>query len=110
MPESPPTNGLPGYLPYTEASAPLSWARLCIGSAEGDSSIPLTIRGLLTPSSQVELCWSSAANKLYQVQCSSDLSEHQWTNLGGPIAGTGASRRAVDAVESQRFYRVLEFP
>jgi hypothetical protein len=97
-------------LPRTEATAPLSWARLCIDSAEGDPTIPLTIRGLLTPSSQVELCWSSAANKLYQLQCCSDLSERQWTNLGSPIAGTGANRRVVDAVESQRFYRVLEFP
>jgi hypothetical protein len=100
----------PVSLPYTEATAPLSWARLCIGSAEGDPSIPLTIRGLLTPSSQVELCWSSVSNRLYQLQCCSDLSEQQWTNLGSPIAGTGANRRAVDAVESQRFYRVLEFP
>ena len=97
-------------LPRTIATAPLSWARLCIGSAEVDPSVPLTIRGLLTPSSQVELCWSSASTKLYQLQCCSDLSENQWTNLGSPMAGTGANRRAVDAVESQRFYRVLEFP
>ena len=97
-------------LPYTTATAALSWARLCIGSAEGDRSIPLTIRGLLTPSSQVELCWSSAANKLYQLQCCSDLSEQQWTNLDSPTAGTGSTRRAVDAAESQKFFRVLEFP
>lgn len=100
----------PISLPYTIATAPLSWARLCIGSAEGDPTIPLSIRALLTPSSQVELSWSSVSNKLYQLQCCSDLSEAQWTNLGSPIAGTGASHRAVDAVESQRFYRVLEFP
>lgn len=100
----------PEQLPRTEATAPLSWARLCIDSAEGDPTIPLTIRGLLTPSLQVELCWTSVSNKLYQLQCCSDLSEQQWTNLGSPIACTGASHSAVDAVESQRFYRVLEFP
>jgi hypothetical protein len=110
VPEGPPTNGLPGYLAYTQAAAPLSWARLCIGSAEGDPSVPLTIRSLLTPSSQVELCWISAANKLYQLQCCSDLSEQQWTNLGSPMAGTGASHGAIDAVASQKFYRILEFP
>ncbi len=97
-------------LPYTTATAPLSWARLCIGAAEGDRSIPLIIRGLLTPSSQVELCWSSISNRLYQVQCCSDLSEQQWTNLDSPTAGTGSTRRAVDAAESQKFFRVLEFP
>lgn len=103
-----PDNGT--SIPYTIATAPLSWARICIDSAEGDPSIPLAIRGLLTPSSQVELCWSSVAGKLYQLQFCSDLSEQQWTNLGSPIAGTGANRGAVDVAESQRFYRVLEFP
>ncbi len=100
----------PDSLPRTEATAPLSWARLCIGSAEGDPSIPVTIRRLLTGSSQVELSWGSFTNKLYQLQCCSDLSEKQWTNLCSPMAGTGASHCAIDAVESQQFYRVLEFP
>ena len=31
-------------------------------------------------------------------------------HLGSPIAGTGASHRAIEAVESQKFYRILEFP
>ena len=95
---------------YTVATAPLSWARLCIGSAVASPGIPVTIRRVLTGSSQVELSWGSFTNRLYQLQCCSDLSEHQWTNLGSPIAGTGASHRAIDAVESQRFYRILEFP
>jgi hypothetical protein len=98
------------YLGYTVATAPLSWARLCVGSAVESSGVPLTIRHVLTGSSQVELSWASFTNRLYQLQCCSDLSEHQWTNLGSPIAGTGASHLAIDAVESQRFYRILEFP
>jgi hypothetical protein len=97
-------------LPYTEATAPLSWARICVGSAVPSSGIPVTIRRLLIGSSQVELSWGSFTNKLYQLQCCSDLSEPQWTNLGSPMAGTGVSHLAIDAEESQRFYRILEFP
>jgi len=100
----------PGVMGYTVTTAPLTWARLCIGSAEGNPSVPLTIRRLLTASSQVQLSWGAFTNRLYQLQCCSDLSEPQWTDLGSPIAGTGASHRAIDAVESQRFYRILEFP
>ncbi len=100
----------PGMSGYTVATAPLSWARLCIGSAVESSGVPLTIRRVLTGSSQVELSWSSFTNRLYQLQCCLDLSEQQWTSLGSPMAGTGASHHAIDAVESQRFYRILEFP
>ncbi len=100
----------PESLPYTVVTAPLSWARLCVGSAVGSQGTPVTIRRLPTGSSQVELSWGSFTNKLYQLQCCSDLSEPQWTNLGSPIIGTGATQGAIEAVESQRFYRVLEFP
>jgi hypothetical protein len=99
-----------GTAGYTMTTAPLSWARLCIGSAVASPGIPVTIRRAPTGSSQIELSWGSFTNRLYQLQCCSDLSKHQWTNLGSPIASTGASHRAIDAVESQRFYRILEFP
>jgi hypothetical protein len=110
VPESTPVDGLPGHLPYTQATAPLSWARLCIGSAVASPGIPLTICRALTGSSQVELSWAAVTNRLYQMQCCSDLCEPQWTNLGSPIAGAGVGRCAIDAAESQRFYRILEFP
>jgi hypothetical protein len=100
----------PDTCAYTVATAPLSWARLCVGSAVASPGIPVTIRRAPTSSPQVELSWGSFTNRLYQLQCGSDLSEHQWTNLGSPIAGTSASHCAVDAVESQKFYRILEFP
>ncbi len=100
----------PDTCAYTVATAPLSWARLCVGSAVASPGIPLTIRRLLTGSSQVELSWASFTNRLYQVQCCSDLSQQQWTILGSPMAGTGVTHLAIDTVESQRFYRVLEFP
>ncbi len=100
----------PYYLGYTAATASLSWAGLCVGSAAESPGIPVTIRRLLTGSPQIELSWGAVTNRLYQLQFCSDLSEQQWTNLGSPMAGTGAGRLAIDAVESQRFYRVLEFP
>jgi hypothetical protein len=100
----------PDTCAYTQATAPLSWARLCIGSAVASPGIPLTICRALTGSSQVELSWAAVTNRLYQLQACSDLCEQQWSNLGSPIAGAGVGRCAIDAAESQRFYRVLEFP
>jgi len=94
-------------------SAPLSWARLCIGSAVESSGVPLTIHRMLTGISQVELSWSSFTNGLYQLQGCSDLAGNVWTDWGMPMIGTGTTNRAVDAVEpgtAQRFYRILEFP
>ena len=51
--------------------------------------------------------WESVAGACYQVQCSADLTS--WSDVGVPIAGTGApmswSAAAVDA--DGNFYRVV---
>ena len=60
--------------------------------------------------SQVEVCWNSVTNLLYQVQYKSALTANEWTNLGPPVTGTG-SDCITDAVTSeQRFYRVILAP
>jgi hypothetical protein len=103
----------PWALPSAMATAPLSWARFCIGSAIENSGVPLSISGMLTGSSQVELSWNSSTNGLYQLQCCSDLAGNVWTDFGIPMIGTGTTNRAADAVEpgtAQRFYRILKFP
>ena len=99
-----------GISGYTVTTAPLSWARICIGSDGQSSGVPLAIRSLLPASSQVELSWGALTNRLYQVQGCSDLSASQWRDLGSPVAATGASQRAISAVEPQGFFRILEFP
>jgi hypothetical protein len=63
--------------------------------------------------SQVEICWQSATNVIYQLQYQSALTGGQWTNLGAPIAGDGSRKCVTDPIlegEPQRFYRTATFP
>jgi hypothetical protein len=60
--------------------------------------------------SQIQVCWNSVSNLLYQVQYLSALTANQWTNLGSPVSGTGHDC-VTDAVSSEkRFYRVILLP
>jgi uncharacterized repeat protein (TIGR03803 family) len=60
----------------------------------------------------LSLGWSTEAGARYQLQCNSDLSSGNWTNLGSPFAGTGGTFRTTDSVTNgpQRFYRVTVLP
>jgi len=63
--------------------------------------------------SQVDVCWSSLSNTLYQVQFRSALTGNDWTNLGSPIAGNGANNCISDPIpagQPARFYRVVVVP
>lgn len=64
-------------------------------------------------SSQVELCWLSRTNQIYQVQHCSTLATNTWTNLDAPTPGTGQTTCKHDIVGSEtqkRFYRVVLAP
>jgi hypothetical protein len=57
--------------------------------------------------SQVELCWSSETNQVYQLQYRSTLTTNTWTDLGSPIPGNSPTTCTYDAVapgSPQRFY------
>jgi hypothetical protein len=63
--------------------------------------------------SEVELCWNSISNKMYQVQYRSELTTNAWTALGAPVQGNGSTNCVTDAVQlgqPQRLYRVEELP
>jgi hypothetical protein len=63
--------------------------------------------------SQVELCWPSTSNTLYQVQYRSDLTTNIWTDLGAPVQGSGSTNCIYDAIllgEPRRFYRFVTIP
>lgn len=60
--------------------------------------------------SQVDVCWESVTNLIYQLQYSSDLTTGAWTDLGTPADGNNSTVCAQDALpsgQSQRFYRLL---
>ncbi len=58
----------------------------------------------------VQVCWSSLANKTYQVQWRSLDDLTVWRDLGDPIRGTGAEICVFDSTRAQprKFYRILQ--
>jgi len=60
--------------------------------------------------SQVELCWDTTSNKVYQLQFSSSLTSNAWLPLGGTVTGNGLRYCTNDAVlpdQPQRFYQLV---
>ncbi len=53
--------------------------------------------------------WSAVINQKYQVQYCTNLSEHNWNNLGGLVTATNATITTIDSTrqDPQRFYRVI---
>jgi Protein of unknown function (DUF642) len=63
--------------------------------------------------SEVEICWETVTNKVYQVQYQSQLTTTNWINLGSAMLGNGTTECIRDSSpygEPQRFYRVIAFP
>ena len=63
--------------------------------------------------SQVEICWNSVSNTMYQVQYQQALTTNDWVNLGPPVSGNGFKNCVTDPVaqgQTQRVYRVVPVP
>jgi len=60
----------------------------------------------------LNLRWSTEARGMYQLQCTSDLSSSNWTNLDSVVIATGATLNTTDSITTspQRFYRVVLLP
>ena len=59
--------------------------------------------------SEVEICWESWSNALYQVDYLSELTTNQWVPLYTNVIGNGLVMCVSDAVVlPQRFYRVVD--
>lgn len=75
---------------------------------EDDGVVPLGLLSIRV--SEVELCWHTLTNEIYQLQYSSTLTSNVWLPLGGPLAGNGSgfcTNDVVVAEEPQRFYRLV---
>ena len=61
--------------------------------------------------SPIELCWQTAANRFYQVLCSSDLTANQWVPMQTNwVAGDGTRHCETDGIPAgspKKFYRLL---
>ena len=63
--------------------------------------------------SQLEVCWTSRSNRLYQVQYRSTLTTNIWTSLGASVQGNGSTNCINDPInigQPQRYYRIEELP
>jgi len=89
----------------------------------GCSDIPQTYRhtnvvAALSPVlsarvSEIEVCWETISNQIYQVQYRSSLTTNSWTDLGAQQVGTGSNLCIGDKVlpgDPRRFYRVILTP
>jgi hypothetical protein len=73
---------------------------------------PTNLPPVLEVYSAVEICFPTAVGRTYQIQWAPSLDAATWTDLGPPVAGTGAEECLFDSVRTRqrRFYRVLESP
>lgn len=93
---------------YVDHRSPASYTGMEIDNIRVDFRSSLSIRF-----SQVEVCWPSVSNQMYQVQYRSELTTNMWTDLGTPVLGTGATNCIYDAIapgQPRRFYRHVELP
>jgi hypothetical protein len=63
--------------------------------------------------SQVEICWPTVTNVVYQIQYVSGLPTNTWVNLGTQMVATGSTICVTDEVTAeppQRIYRVVTVP
>lgn len=91
----------------------------CPGSADLPEEFQHTnVLAVLMPSaslrvSEVEVCWPTASNRIYQVQYRPTAKTEAWVNLGSPITGNGSTCCITDRVapgQPQGYYRVLLQP
>jgi len=70
---------------------------------------PPRIQSVSTVGGMINMAWSVTAGQSYQLQFSADLSQGNWTDLGGPAVATGAQLIVTDSLaHSQRFYRLAQ--
>ena len=71
---------------------------------------PSVVHQLSIRVSQVELCWDTVTNEIYQLQYRSTLTTNNWLPLGGTVVGNGSRFCTNDAVllgQAQRFYQLV---
>jgi hypothetical protein len=101
-----PLNGLLDEVSiYKRALSAAEIAAIASAGAAGKCGLQMSIRV-----QQVEICWSSRPNAVYQVEYRSTLPGSAWTPLVSSIVATGTTMRVHDSVPSgefSRIYRVL---
>jgi uncharacterized repeat protein (TIGR03803 family) len=72
---------------------------------------PPAFQSFMFAGTNLNLSWSAIVGSSYQLQCTTDLTQTNWINLGSPISASGSTVTATDSMtNSQRFYRVVLVP
>ena len=70
-----------------------------------------TIQSETSTSNAFNFTFSSISNQMYQVQYSTNLSQTNWFNLGGPVMATNSAVTISDGGSAPfKFYRVTLYP
>lgn len=70
---------------------------------------PFVVLSISRIGNSVDIAWLTETSNTYRLQWSGSLGTNQWTDLGSPIIGNGATNHSLDSVQSagRRFYRVV---
>jgi uncharacterized repeat protein (TIGR03803 family) len=113
------SNGATPEAPLFQAADGSFYGTTISGGASGSGTIfrvalpgPPVFQTITLANGMMTLTWSAGLGQMCQLQCNSDLSTTNWTNLGRALPALGGTLSATDAVgtNQQRFYRVLLLP
>lgn len=106
-----------GRLEYYNGTETVTLTECSWNTSSGPGYITLVVRPdverLTISVSEVEVCWYSLTNVMYQMQYRSELTTNIWSSVGSPIPGTGdrlCIRQLVNAEEPKRFFSVIRLP
>jgi hypothetical protein len=82
-----------------------------VASLTISGTAPPVFRTVAISNGSINLTWSSALGRCYQLQFKTGMDEPSWKNLGQALTATASSAAASDsAADRQRIYRVLLLP
>jgi len=70
------------------------------------------IQSVQQSGSSFTFTWSATSGQLYQIQTTTDLTQPNWTNLGGTLTATNSTMTTSESIGAnmQQFYRVVLAP
>jgi hypothetical protein len=69
------------------------------------------LQATLSTNSQMVLNWNALPGQPYQVQCTTNLTQTNWINLGDVVTTTNSTATSTNSiVDPQQFYRVVLLP
>lgn len=86
--------------------------KLLVSPYEVSPALPPAFLYFTSTDGALYMIWLTQRYSSYQLQYTTDLKSGLWTDIGGPVAATGATLTGTDSTspDEQRFYRVMVVP